>query len=317
MGLLRGSDDGDRAEALCSLAKSDPASAADSADELYSFFTSSDTDVLAAAADTCYHLASSHPDVVTPAIDQLLSALEDGDASVRRRAADALCELADSEPSAFSAWVESMTQYLSAADPYVRATMTGLYARLAASGPSRVLAVVDDIAAVVDDDGDWDVRVYATGALADVAARYPESVLSVVDDVVANAREPMPALQIAAVELLAAVGVDSPGAVRDDVDDLFASLLRDGASGPRRATALAAGHLACAQPQLLPGALDALTTTLADDDQEVARAAARAYVAVARAQPGAVAVSQEVRQRLWWLADDLDLRLEDLFSDIG
>ena len=310
MGLLSGSDDADRAEELCDLARADSDAALGHVDELRGLLKGSSATARASAADALYHLASDHPAEVADCVDVLLTQLEDDDASVRRRTADALVTIAESRPRTFTAWVESLAPMLSTADPYVRAAVAAVFAHLAASGPSTVLSVVDELRVATTDDEEWDVRVYATGALADVATRYPEEVVPAVSAALDNAREPIPALQTAAVDLLAAIAVDEPSGTGSEADEVFAELLHEGAVDQRVAAAYATGRVAAEHPHRMRRSLEALAPALADEDERVQLAAATVYVHVADDHPDAVELGDDVRQRLWWLADDLDASVE-------
>ncbi|MFD1647471.1 HEAT repeat domain-containing protein [Haloarchaeobius litoreus] len=313
MGLLSGSDDTDRAEELCELARDDPAGAVAHVDELRDLLAAGDATTRASAADALYHIAGAEPEALVDCVDALITQLDDDDASARRRAADALAATAAGAPRTFSAWVESLAPSLSTGDPYVRAAVASVFAQLAASGPSTVLDAVEGLRDATTDDEEWDVRTYATGALADVATRYPEEVLPVVDDAVANAREPVPALQTASIDLLAAVAVSDPATV-PEVDELFAELVLDAPTSQRLAAAYAIGRVGVEHPDRIPEALSALTTAIGDDDDRVSRAAATAFVTVATEYSGSVTIGDDLRQRLWWLADDIDAPVEQLLE---
>lgn len=305
MGLLSGSDDTERAEELCELARDDPSAAVGHVDELRDLLGAGDAAARAAAADALYHIARAEAGPLEDCVDVLITRLGDDDASSRRRAADALAAVAETAPRSFGAWVESLSPFLSSSDPYVRAAVAAVFARLAAAGPSTVLDAGEALRAATTDDEEWDVRTFATGALADVATRYPEAVLPVVDDAVANAREPVPALQTAAVDLLAAVAVSEPTTV-PDVDALFAELVTDAPTSQRMTTAYAIGRVGVERPETVREALSALVATISDDDDRVSRAAATAFVTVAAEHPDAVTIGDDLRQRLWWIADDVD-----------
>ncbi|WP_435363113.1 hypothetical protein [Haloarchaeobius sp. DYHT-AS-18] len=317
MGLLSGSGDADRAEELCELARSDPDAAAGAADELRELLASDEADSRTAAADALFHLAPSHPDAVEPAVDRLLSRLDDGDASSRRRAADALVALVDADPATFSAWVETTAPRLDDDDPYVRATIANVFALLAAERPSNVLSAVEDLWTALVDPGDWDVRVFATGALADIAVRHPDEVVPAVEQTIANAGKPVPALQVAAVDLLATVGVDQPGVVDDEVDEVLADIAQNAPPSQREAALLAIGRLGSACPGCIPTALETVAPALAADDRAVRRGAAAAYVAIASSRPDAVPTDEATRQRLWWLADEVDQPIAALLDRLS
>jgi HEAT repeat protein len=313
MGLLSGSDDRDRAEKLCELAREDPAGAVAHVEELRDLLAAGDATTRTGAADALYHIAGAEPSALADCLDTLITQLDDEDASARRRAADALAATADGAPRTFSAWVESLAPFLSTTDPYVRAAVASVFARLATSGPSTVLDAIEGLRDATTDGEEWDVRTFATGALAEVATRYPEEVLPVVDDAVANAREPVPALQTAAIDLLAAVAVNDPATV-PEIDELFAELVLDAPTSQRLAAAYAIGRVGVDHPDRIPEALTALTTAIGDDDDRVSRTAATAFVTVAAEYPGSVTMGEGLRQRLWWLADDIDAPVEQLLE---
>ncbi|WP_435345221.1 hypothetical protein [Haloarchaeobius sp. HRN-SO-5] len=310
MGLLGGSDDADRAEELYEIARNSPAAAADHVEELASLLKGSGPPARTRAADALYHTAGARPERVAEVVDVLLTHLADDDVNARRRTADALVAVAGGYPRTFAAWVESLVPVLSTTDPYVRAAVACVLAHLAASGPSTVLPAVDELRAATTDEEEWDVRVYATGALADVAERYPEEAAPVVPDAVANAREPVPALQVVAVDLLAAVAVADPSAASTEADEVFAELLREGAVEQRVAAACATGRVAVERPRRMQRSVSELATTTADDEERVRLAAATASVRVAQHHPDAVDLDDDAAQRLRGLADDLDVSVE-------
>lgn len=101
---------------------------------------------------------------------------------------------------------------------------------LAAEDVDRVRPFVDELGSVLHDDNAG-VRQTAASALQEIAAVDADAITGVIDDIVVLTRSPLPDIQLAGAELLAAVATERPSECAPVVGELLQSLENPRATG--------------------------------------------------------------------------------------
>jgi HEAT repeat protein len=273
--------------------------------------------VPAAAARRLYDFARHHPDIVAAQAPTLVAHLDVDNEDVRRRVAFAVME-AVTEPEPFVAYAPTFIRLLNDDDPVVRGTAAEAIGRIATVVPDEVVPAVDVLIALIDDS---ETGTDAIEALARIGDEQPEAITAAAQPVTRHLRNLSPAtgdpesgdtiFRVSALEIIARIALVSPGKI-DNINNALRRAMQSTQSNVRWQAAETISALIVARPDAFGPLESDLRAGINDDDRNVRRSVALAYIRIARNNPSVVGDPTTVADRLRTIDVDDDLSTDDL-----